>query len=1156
MHELPPGLMVIHGNQPEMLLDLLVGWVRRYPLPPLASETVLVQSNGIAQWLKFSLARPEEQGGCGVAAALQVQLPSQFLWQAYRAALGAQEVPEVSPLDKAPLTWRLLRLLPPLLGEPAFAGLRQFLAGDDQLRKHYQLAERVADLFDQYQVYRADWLADWSRGVDQLRNARGTAGPVPADQQWQPVLWRALLADAGEGAMALTRSGVHQRFLQAMAEAAERPAGLPQRVVVFGISAMPAQALQALAAMARHSQVLLCVHNPCRHHWSDIVADRDLLRLPYRRQARKPGLPADLSEELLHQHAHPLLAAWGKQGRDYIHLIDEYDDPQSYRERFGPVSGGRIDLFEGEGTQTLLAQLHDDILELRPLAETRALWPAVEPGRDASVRFHIAHSPQREVEILHDQLLARLDADPTLAPRDIIVMVPDVDSYAPHIAAVFGRIPPGDPRHIPFTVADQQRRGNEPLLRALEQLLQLPDSRATASDILDLIEVPALRARFGIAETELPLLQRWMEGAGVRWGLDARQRESLGLAEAGDVNSWEFGLSRMLLGYAVGQGPAFAGIAPYDEIGGLDAAVLGPLHALLQQLRAHGEALAAPATPRQWGERFQQLLADFFAPEAESDALLQAQLMQLLERWLQTAQDAGFDEPVPLAVAREAWLSGLDQSRLQQRFLAGAVSFCTLMPMRAIPFRMVCLLGMDDGAFPRTTQRLDFDLMAQDWRPGDRSRRDDDRYLLLEALLSAREQLYVSWVGRSVRDGTERAPSVLVGQLRDHLAAGWCLESGGDLLAALTTEHPLQPFSSRYFGAQDGDRLYTYAHEWREVHNGAGAIDAGELLPPMALQAPLPLRALGDFLAQPVDAFFRQRLKTVLRGDDAASLDAEAFALDGLEAWQLQAALTGPLRPWAESHAALPADAFRQALREPWQQAVQQLEREGRLPLRAFAQCAVDEVQAKVWRALAHDAAIAAAWPEALAEPVEFRWKDAASGLEVQDWITGLRGKGDGSGAVARWVAVDGALHAGGSKRWSALLRTWVEHLALQYALGPTPTLLSSESDALQFVPLERAEAAGHLSTLAAHWAEGMRRPLPIASKTALRWLETRDLAKAQACYEGGHQQAGEMERSAALLRVYPRFEAWWGADSEALAEALYAPLMAALRPLNAEEGA
>ena len=448
---LNPGFMVVHGNRLDELRSLVVSWMRRYPLAPLENEIALVQSNGIAQWLKLALAEDPEVddgGGCGIAAAIDVQLPGSFMWQLYRLVLGRDEIPPKSLLDKAPLTWRLMRLLPELIDEPHFEPLQRFLTHDSDLRKRYQLAERLADLFDQYQVYRADWLEDWAAGRHQLRNGRGETKALTPANCWQAELWRALLLDVGTEGMAQSRAGVHQRFIERINQLEVAPRGLPSRVIVFGISSLPAQALEALAGLARFSQVLLCVHNPCRHHWADIVADKDLLRHQYKRQARKAGMPQALDPQTLHQHAHPLLAAWGKQGRDYINLLDSYDDPNSYRSAF---RDGRIDLFSDSQPASMLQQLQDDILELRPLNETRELWPQVDIQHDQSIRFHIAHSAQREVEILHDQLLARFSAEPDLRPRDVIVMVPDIDSYAPHIRAVFGQLERDDRRFIPFT---------------------------------------------------------------------------------------------------------------------------------------------------------------------------------------------------------------------------------------------------------------------------------------------------------------------------------------------------------------------------------------------------------------------------------------------------------------------------------------------------------------------------------------------------------------------------------------------------------------------------------------------------------------------------------------------------------------------------------
>lgn len=1141
---LSPAFMVVHGNRLDELRSLVISLMRRYPLAPLENEIALVQSNGIAQWLKLALAEDpldDDMGGCGIAAAIDVQLPGSFMWQLYRMVLGRDEIPAKSLLDKAPLTWRLMRLLPQLIEQPHFEPLRRFLTHDTDLRKRYQLSERLADLFDQYQVYRADWLEDWAQGRHQTRNVRGEIKPLAPANCWQAELWRALLLDVGEQGMAQSRAGVHQRYIERINSLEAAPKGLPARVIVFGISSLPAQALEALAGLSRFSQVLLCVHNPCRHHWADIVADKDLLRHQYKRQARKSGMPDVLDPQTLHQHAHPLLAAWGKQGRDYINLLDSYDEPNTYRSVFRE---GRIDLFSEGNPTTLLSQLQDDILELRPLSETREKWPAVDTTRDGSIRFHIAHSAQREVEILHDQLLAHFSNDPALRPRDIIVMVPDIDSYAPHIRAVFGQLDRVDPRFIPFTLTDQGQRGRDPLLIAVEHLLKLPDSRFPVSEILDLLDVPALRERFGIDEADLPTLHRWIEGAGIRWGISAEHRAGLGLPAELEQNSWRFGLRRMLLGYAVGDSQAYEGIEPYDEIGGLDAALIGPLVALLDALEVAYQALSQPASPQEWGTRLHDLMQLFFLASNEHDDYLLAQLEDLRESWLETCESVGLHDELPLTVVREAWLAGLDQGRLSQRFLAGAVNFCTLMPMRAIPFKLVCLLGMNDGDYPRAQPPLDFDLMGSDYRPGDRSRREDDRYLLLEALLSAREKLYISWVGRSIRDNSERPASVLVGQLRDHLASGWQLAGGhGDLLEALTQEHPLQPFSARYF--YQGDELFSYASEWRglhEVHEDAGTPGA---LEPYVQEEPLGIGQLQDFLRNPVRHFFSQRLKVFFEPLEAPLADDEPFILDALQRYSLSdSLLEAALVRLDQADLALEAHARR-------------LQNSGLLPMAGFGQCMQRELIEPLPDLLQRYQQLLALWPTPLtsAEPVSLQ----LHGVNIEGWLSGLHQRSDGG--VLAITAIPNSIGSTRTRKWHRLIRPWVNHLvACANGLSMTTALVASD-DSLLLNPFDESVARKLLGDLLQAWQAGMRQPLPIAVKTAFAWLGQSDPDKAESAarkaYEGdGLTSEGERRESPALARQYADFDALVADETfPDWCDALYRPILEApWRSLAGEE--
>jgi len=1107
-----PGLLILHGNQMEMLREAVFDWLRRHPLGALEQETILVQSNGFAEWLKIALA--EELGVC---AATRVALPARFLWEAYRAMLGRERVPSRSPFDRDPLTWRLMRLLPTLLKEPVFAPLTHFL-GDGCPERRLQLAERLADLFDQYQVYRADWLTDWEIGRDQLRRAGGEPLPLGPDQCWQARLWRAVHESVAPMQRGSGRAAIHEVFVARILSGDPPAARLPRRVVLFGMSALPYQTLQAIAALSRHTQVLLAVPNPCQFYWGDIIEGRELLKAAHKRQPARGGVDlATLPIEELHAHSHPLLASWGRQGRDFVRMLDEFDN-EAGRPELETITKLRIDLFSEDDGDTLLQQVQAAVRDMRPLSEHPHFPPAPE---DRSIEFHITHSTQREVEALHDQLLSWFARDPSLRPRDIVVMVPDIDTFSAAIHAIFDQHKKSDPRHIPFEIGDTRDRSVNPLLVALEWLLRLPQQRCRQSEIRDLLDVPAVAARFGLREDDLPLLGAWIDGAGVRWGLDGEHRAGLGLGAAGEQNAWIFGVRRMLLGYASGAGARFGEIEPYAEVGGLDAALAGSLAQFVECLLEWRARLAEARTPLAWGVQARALLAAFFDGREEGDRLTLAQLGEALNCWMEMTEAGGFDEPVPLALLREAWLGQIDQPTLNHQFVSGGVTFCTLMPMRAVPFRAVCLLGMNDGDFPRRAPQNDFDLLALPGmsRPGDRSRRDDDRYLMLEALLAARDKLYISWVGRNVRDNSEQPASVLVAQLRDYLHAGWDLD-----LATLTVEHALQPFSRRYF--EEGGML-TYAREWRAAHGAAGE-GAQDALPRYELEPDfrLKLSELASFLKQPARYFFRRRLGVVFNAAEVIGEDEEPFSLDALERYFLEDSLLD------DAGQAEQPDQVRQAL----DARAERLAREGVLPIglvgRQWQQQLVDGLVPvrRAWLALG------ARFPQPapkLALGLEF------DGIVLDDWIDRLRT--DGTHTAWLMQISSKVLDKSGAPRGDKLIVPWLRQLAASALGGGVTGYLVARDAVVTMAPIEREEALVVLGELAALWKHNLDAPLPVACKTALAHLAGQD---ARGVYDGKYELPGEVEQEPCLARLWPEFALLVAAGGwPDLAHALYGAL-------------
>jgi len=1176
------GFMVLHSNQLEGLRELAVEFIRNNPLPVLAPEVLLVQSNGMKHWLEIALAKD-----LGICAATHVELPSRKLWQIYRAVLGPHMVPSQMPLDKSPLVWRIMRRLPDLLDRPNFSPLKNYL-GDHAYndRRAYQLAAQLADVLDGYQNYRSDWLKDWAIGKDQLRTRSGihsdsiSAVPLPATQSWQPELWRELLddlsldtnltssADSTSGEQVIfnnaghshttafrSRSEVHEAFLQTIGtlEPNQRPAGVPQRLMVFGVTSLPMQTVEALYALGRVCQVLMLVQNPCQHFWGHIVESKvPLAKLARQRQAHKDGLPvpqangslSEADQYTLHTDTNPLLAAWGKHGRDYLHLLDTFDDVDRYASQFT-----RVDVFvdpvdrakEAQRVPSQLEHLQSALLNLEPIPKE----PLEASPHDHSIAMVQTHSAQREVEVLHDQILAWLDSEAEiddakrLKPSDIMVMVPDMETFAPHIHAVFGRFANQDPRHLPYSVADTTPR-TEPIVQALDMLLQLPQLRITRVEWQSLFEVDAVRARFGVDAVDVAQIDAWLEDAGVRWGLDTQHRKTWGIAPetvGANQNSWLFGLERLLLGYATGVTGEIVNpwqnTLPQAGVGGLDARVMEGLLQWLRHIQIALSILRQEYTPSGWVSVLHQLVDMFFKPANDSDERLIERVMAPLETWLTECQLARLDSPLPLVVVREHWMAQLQQPTMQRRFFGAGVQFATLMPMRSIPFKVVCLLGMNDGDYPRSQTPRDFDLMSEAaqldtsqslWRAGDRSRREDDRYLFLEALLSARQKLYFSWQGRRSTDHAVKPPSVLVAQLIDYLNAVW--KCGGALAFDKEVQlQPLQAFSPKYFTQNSG--LATYAKDWqRAMRSGdkTRSTDASHVNQPSGIKHELTLQHLQRLLKQPVEVFIRDRLRLQLDVPNEANAQEEPFALNHLEKYLLTQSITKANDPT---------------------QALQRLRLSGELAIAGFGQAQEHLLLNQREELLARCNEFVKDWPNTLAVQANI-WTFDVHSLNAE-WANGQhiwRTNSDGSA----WLQIEmrpGSILEGKEKnkqpRAETLTSLWLNHLVACASGTPTTSVQIGLNGAVQLDALPQKDAYNYLHDLVLLYAQAWQQPLSVSSKSACKYLSTLNapnksksenpdqlhtaaLIAARQAFEGGHKQVGEFTKSTSLQRVFKNF--------------------------------
>ncbi|WP_299082995.1 exodeoxyribonuclease V subunit gamma, partial [uncultured Paraglaciecola sp.] len=666
-------------------------------------------------------------------------------------------------------------------------------------------------------------------------------------------------------------------------------------LMVFGISAMPMQQLEVLDALSQSRDVFIFWFNPSQHYWGDIVDNKTQAKA----QLKAIDNPQSAGVEFL-DVGNPLLASWGKLGRDYQDMLLGFEFQQQ-------------DCFIDLAPENLLQHIQTDINHLQfrgvaePLDASELLsngdkYPKVAINQsDKSMQVHACHSKVRELEVLHDQLLQRFNDNPSWHPGDVIVMMPDVASYAPFIEGVFGSVP--SHLAIPYAISDRNLGQVSPLLDSFLQMMTLHQSRLSLSDILSLLEVPAIARKFAIDAQEFELLQHWLTDAGVRWGWNEQDKQRWDLPPE-KQNTWVFGLQRLLAGYAISSESLFEGnqelISAYGDIEGQQAVALGKCYLFISLLLKTLGFCQQPLNIQQKVSQALALLADLYDTD-ETEQIEMQTLRETLEKMLlhshQYTQD--IDQDVFVSELQQ----NIQEKGVGQRFLAGYVNFCTLMPMRSIPFKMVCLLGMNDNDYPRQSVPMGFDLMRiAPVKRGDRSRRLDDRYLFLEALLSAREQLYFSFLGFSQKDNSPLAPSILLSELIEYCQQGFCLEgqwqqdvaeTEQNLVAHLMLNHKLQPFNQAYFGADAESDLFSFNQKQQGIANQllqpVNVLDFQSNALPQSEEpsSQLEIDNLIQFFHNPAKAFFMGRWQTRFYPLGQQSTDEEPFSFDGLDKYQI-----------------------------------------------------------------------------------------------------------------------------------------------------------------------------------------------------------------------------------------------------------------------------
>jgi exodeoxyribonuclease V gamma subunit len=1019
------------------------------PADPFAAEVVSVPTRGMERWLtqRLSTRLGTSPGRAdGVCANVDFPPPRVLVGDAVAAASGVE--PEADPWLPERAVWPLLEVVDASLGEPWLSGIAQHLgdAADTARRaRRFGVVRHLAELFDRYALHRPEMVLGWANGED---------------LGWQAELWRRLRTRIGQ-------PGPAERLQSACARLREDPGAvaLPQRLSMFGLTRLPAGHLNVLRALAAARDVHLFLLHPSPVLWERLAASPPVTRRADDRTAARTH--------------NRLLASWGQDAREMQLVLA--GAASEHTDHHHGVDDAPAD--------TLLARIQADVRADRPppgppLRTGEDARPALDAG-DHSVQVHACHGRARQVEVLRDAILHLLADDTTLEPRDLVVMCPDIETFAPLIHATFGAgevsadetspQAPGRP-DLRVRLADRSLRQTNPVLGVVGQLLDLVDQRLTASQVLDLADREPVRRRFRLDDDDLARLQGWVSASGIRWGLDAGHRAPFKL-ESLPTGTWRAGLDRVLVGVAMTEEHQrlFGGVLPLDDVGSGAIGLAGRFAELVDRLRAAIDALSAPQSMRAWADALADA-ADALTATTPRDAWQRAELQRVLDDAVEQAAAA----PTEISLTE---LRALLADRLQGRptranFRTGHLTICTLVPMRSVPHRVVCLLGLDDGLFPRKAPRDGDDLMVDDPHVGDRNPRSEDRQMLLDALLAATERLIITYTGNDERTNTPRPPAVPVGELLDVVDA----TVRGDARERVVVRHPLQPFDPRNFiaSALVPGRSWSFDGVTLE---GARALTRPRGEPRPFLERPLPpleasiveIDDLVRFATHPVRAFLRLRLRISVTDFSDDVQDDLQVELDGLGKWGVGQRLLDARLAGVDGRAAILAEIAR-----------------GSLPPGVLGQPVIDEVF-PVLDAIVREAETVPG--EAGSIDVRVALPD---GRMLGGTVPGV------SGDVLRTVTYSrvAAKHR---------MTSWVRLLALT-AGRPDRTFSATtigrtgrSSVAVARLPsLTPDEARSELVTLLDVFDRGMREPLPLYCATSA--------AYAQAVRDGGDPAAAATE--------------------------------------------
>lgn len=1037
------ALTVRWGNSLEQMADNLFAKLNASrvaaPSEVFQKRDCIVVPNRIQEaWLqqRFLFDAPRETVPhvlANVDFALLNLFVQDWLYRMDHPAAGhARPDPEKHPFSVKSMRWRSYDILRYAELDGVLAPLERYILHDGKrdARKCFKLAGRVAKVFDEYQTYRPEMMADWTRGGNTQTDAA---------TEWEPVFWRMLVQNKEDE----TPLSAFQRMQGRIARCTI--ADFYRRVFVFAPSMLPPTHLYFFRLLGDLVPLDFYIFNPSNTDWFDRATDM---------RAALHDRPLDDGELL--DAGNPLLSAYGRGCRDLAAgALD--------------LTGGQIeDSFKVSDGPTVLNALQ------RAIHNCEGAENKDPREKDDSIQLHLCYGKMREVEILRDQLLACFDEMEALQPRHIQVQVGDLNEYAPYIEAVFSTENPNAKKAIPFTIADRVAAGESRVAEAFRQLLELADSRFAAAEILELLRCENVALRFGLTPPDVDNAGMWLDKAGVRWGRNVEHRKKASGATFGAETTWQYGLDRLFLGYAMGReglSGALTDVIPSDCVEGDGAVLLGNLANFYNKLVEFAEFSSRSHPPAAWAGRLEQLADDFFVSDNETyrDVGILKGAIRLLRT---TGEAAAFEKPVPVAIIRDFLAGRLGEAVGGGDINRNTVVFSSLRPGSSTPRRVQCLLGMGDGLFPRTENRPAYDLLRTARKMGDRSATIEDRLAFLESILNARERLLIFYPAFSEEDNSPLHESVAVHELTEYLTRRFGTDAGAPPINQ--SSHRLHSWHPAYF--EKTGPLFSFSDT---NCNTAKALLGEEAAGPPARGATRPatkveLDDLISFFKHPGEYYFKHILgaEPTMRGSEL-SAESEPFELDGLQAWHAREYL---LRSFLDGE----DDGKREAL-------LNRLAADGQLPL-GWGGEQRGELISEIRELLEQRVPGFTSLSEALTLQRQAAQREWRVGIKLDGHDIELSGR---AAVLPETQALDFSHSSFAAKQ---LFHTWLTHLLLCAAGEPVASTNIQRKDQKliirRFNPMESADEASSVLADYLRIYLSARTPPPYTPRMAWDYLE------------------------------------------------------------------